>query len=214
MDENGAPDLDDDDFNAGEKGREHFELFRPFMESICTTKEEVAQMESENWTLRRRVQLLERSSTKERDLALDAHYDKRIAHERDMLIRQEEQTRQQLLLITKQLELETLKKGGGGCGGCGDAAPTILIRSDMEYEIRDSKNFAAMAKLRTAIIRYPDRWTDVRVRDQFPESVQTDMLVGLQLMRAGGEIPADKADFDMWEESQNSYVGRMVDVTP
>ena len=66
----------------------------------------------------------------------------------------------------------------------------------MEFEIRDSKNFVAMGKLRTAIIRFPDRWTDARVRDQFPEAVQTDMLIGLQMMRAGGEIPADKPDFD------------------
>ena len=206
------PDTDDDDFNAGERDRDHMDLFCPFLESTCQTKEEVQQMESENWSLKRQLLLSERNSTKDSDLAMDKIWQSRLIHEREMMARQEAAAKHQLLIIEKQIELEGLKRGGGGGGGSGEVNPTILIRSDSEFGIKDCHSFAAMAKLRTDIIRYPDRWTDVRVRDQFPEAVKTDMLIMLGMMRARGEIPPDKADFDaMVGWSPNSCFGRRAD---
>ena len=114
-----------------------------------------------------------------------------------MMARQEATAKHQIRLIEKQFELEELRKGGGGGGGGGEVNPTILIRSDSEFGIKDCNSYAAMAKLRTDIIRHPDRWTDVRVRNQFPEAVKTDMLIMLRMMRARGKIALDKADFDV-----------------
>ena len=64
------PDSDDDDFNDGERDREHIDLFRPFLESTPQTEKDVQEMESEHWSLKRQLLLAERASTKESDLAM------------------------------------------------------------------------------------------------------------------------------------------------
>ena len=71
LDEDEYPNSDEEDFNAGERDKAHLDLFRPFLESTCQTKEDVQDMESENWSLKRQLLLLERNSTKESDLAMN-----------------------------------------------------------------------------------------------------------------------------------------------